>query len=134
MSWLAVKLWLAKAWSFTKQHWQLPFLAMWSVAVWMLTRRNSQAVIDVLNAKKESYDKQISILKQKHNEEILKRDQLIEKYHETIDIIKKEYKKKNIELDKKEKEKVKEIVAKAKGDPVVIRKGIEKAFGFTYVD
>ena len=75
MSWLAVKLWLAKAWSFTKQHWQLPFLAMWSVAVWMLTRRNSQAVIDVLNAKKESYDKQISILKQKHNEEILKRDQ-----------------------------------------------------------
>ena len=134
MSWLAVKLWLAKAWSFIKQHWQLPFLAMWSVAVWMLTRRNSQAAIDVLNAKKESYDKQISALKQKHNEEILKRDQLIEKYHETIDTIKKEYKKKNLELDKKEKEKVKEIVAKAKGDPVVIREGIEKAFGFTYVD
>ena len=72
MSWLAVKLWLAKAWSFTKQHWQFPFLAMWSVAIWIQTRRNSQAAIDVLNAKKESYDKQISALKEKHNEEILK--------------------------------------------------------------
>ena len=134
MSWLAVKLWLAKAWSFIKQHWQLPFLAMWSVAVWMLTRRNSQAAIDVLNAKKESYDKQISVLKQKHNEEILKRDKLIEKYNQTLDKIRVEYAKKNKELDTKEKERVKEIVAKSKGDPVVIRKDIEKAFGFTYVD
>ena len=134
MSWLAVKLWLAKAWSFTKQHWQFPFLAIWSVAIWILTRRNSQAAIDVLNAKKESYDKQISALKEKHNEEILKRDKLIEKYNETLDKIRVEYAKKNRELDSKEKQRVKEIVAKSKGDPVVIRNDIEKAFGFTYVD
>ena len=38
------------------------------------------------------------------------------------------------ELAEEERQLVKEIVAKSKGDPVVIRKKIEKAFGFTYVD
>ena len=89
MSWLAFKLWLAKAWSFTKEHWQFPFLAMWSVAIWMLTRRNSQAIIDVLEAKRQSHQEQIELLKEKHNEEILKRNKLIEKYNESLDTIKK---------------------------------------------
>ncbi len=134
MSWLAAKLWLAKAWSFLKEYWQIPFLVIWSVAVWLFTRKNAQAAMDVLSAKKESYEKQITLLKEKHNEEILKRDELIDKYHETLVKIKSEYAKKSKILDKQEKEKVKEIVAKAKGDPIVIREGIEKAFGFTYVD
>ena len=134
MSWLAIKLWAAKVWKFTKEYWQIPFLVVWSIAVWLFTRKNAQAAIDVLHAKKESYQKQIVLLKEKHNEEILKRDELIEKYNKTLDKIKKEYAKKNKNLDKQEKQRVKEIVAKSKGDPVVIRKKIEKAFGFTYVD
>ena len=34
----------------------------------------------------------------------------------------------------KEKKRVKEIVRKSKGEPDVIRKEIEKSFGFTYID
>jgi hypothetical protein len=134
MTWLAIKGVGSKTFLWLKAYWQIPFLLLWTMAVYLLTRRNSDAIIDVLNAKKESYDKQIKELKTRHQSEIIDRDKLLREYHSIVERIEKKYEEQEKLLTKKEKQRVKEIIKKSKGKPDVIRKEIEKNFGFIFVD
>ena len=134
MKWLAIKTAVCKSWVWLKEHWQFPLLLVWTVLVFVFSRRNSEAMLEVLEAKKESYKRQISILNESHKTEILKRDQLIEKYHETLEKIEEEYRKKSKELSIKQKNTIKEIVINSKGDPDAVKAEIENIFNFTYVD
>jgi DNA anti-recombination protein RmuC len=134
MKWILIKTSLKKFFIWLKHHWQIPVIAVWSVLIYIMSRRNTDALVQVLEIKKQSYEKQIEELKEKHDREILKRDKLIEKYHEIVEKIEDKYKQKEKELSEKEKKKIKKIVEKSKGRPDVIRKEIEESFGFTYID
>ena len=134
MTWVATKIFLKRSWLWLKHHWQVPFLAFWTLVVFVFARRNTEAYVDVLSAKKESYEKQIKELKNQHKNEIIERDRLIQEYYNTIEVIEKKYKEKEKVLTEKEKKKIKEIVTKSKGEPHVIRKQIEESFDFLYID
>ena len=117
-------------WEWIKNNWKMVCLALWSVLVWFLSRRSSKAAIDAMNANKESYEARIRNLREQHKVEIEKREQLNLKYRETIAKIEEKYKKKEKDLSRKEKEKVREIVKEATSDPDKINKKIEDLFGF----
>ena len=134
MSWLIVKRHLKSLWVWLKTYWQVPLLIIWSVVVYILSKINTDALVEVMKARKESYEKQINELKTRHNNEIIERDRLIRQYHETVSAIEEKYKEKQKKLKEKEKRKIKEIVKKSKGDPDVIKFEIEKSFGFIFVD
>jgi len=134
MSWLILKKSLKSCWVWLKTYWQVPLLVVWSVVVYILSKRNTDALVEVMEARKESYEKQINELKTRHNNEIIERDRLIKQYHETVSAIEKKYKEKQKKLKAKEKRKIKEIVKKSKGEPDVIKSEIEKSFGFIFVD
>ena len=134
MTWIVFKSGLCKSWVWLKEHWQIPFLLAWTIAVHILTRRNTDAMIEVIEAKKDSYKKQVEVLKRSHNDEILKRNGLIEQYESTIKKIEKRYEQEKKELSEKEKALVKEVVAKSKGNTDEIREKIEKEFGFEFVE
>jgi hypothetical protein len=102
--------------------------------VYVLSKRNTDALVEVMEARKESYEKQINELKIRHNNEIIERDRLIKQYHETVSAIEKKYEEQQKKLKAKEKRKIKEIVEKSKGEPDVIKAEIEKSFGFVFVD
>lgn len=132
--WLVFKKSLKTAWTWLKAHWQLPFLATWTIAVWIISRGNIRAVTEVLEAKKESYEKQIEALNSAHTIEIKKREELHLKYKETLDIIEKEFKLKEEELSVVKKRKIKQIIKSSKDSPHEINKKIEDLFGFTRVN
>ena len=134
MSWLVVKKTFKSCWVWLKTYWQVPLLAIWSIVVYILSKRNTDALVEVMEARKESYEKQINELKTRHNNEIMERDRLIKQYHETVSVIEKKYEEKQKKLKAKEKRKIKEIVKKSKGEPDVIKAEIEKSFGFVFVD
>lgn len=134
MSWLVVKKTLKSCWVWLKTYWQVPLLAIWSIVVYILSKRNTDALVEVMEARKESYEKQINELKTRHNNEIMERDRLIKQYHQTVSAIEKKYEEKQKKLKAKEKRKIKEIVKKSKGEPDVIKAEIEKSFGFVFVD
>lgn len=134
MFWINFLSSIKKTFTWLKHHWQIPFLLVWTLLVWIVTRRNSDALVDVLKAKKVSYEGQIQELKKSHIKEILKRDKIIEKYNQTIDKIEKELEQENRKLDLEEKERIKEIVALSKGNPNVVRSKIEELLGLTYTD
>lgn len=125
---------LKSCWVWIKTYWQVPVLVIWSIVVYVLSKRNTDALVEVMAARKESYEKQINELKIRHNNEIIERDRLINQYHETVSAIEKKYEEQKKKLKTKEKRKIKEIVKKSKGEPDVIKAEIEKSFGFVFVD
>jgi len=134
VTWLATKALLETSWVWIKEHWQIPFLLVWTIIVWAMSRGNVEAVTAVMEAKKESYKKQIDALKVSHAQEIKKREELHLKYRETIATIEEEFEIKEEELSNLKKKKIKEIIKDSKDKPDEINKKIEDLFGFTRVD
>ena len=87
-----------------------------------------------MKANSESYDAQIQGLKDAHEEEVQKREELHLKYRLTLGKIREKYdlEEKNLSLQKKRK--VKEIIKETKDNPDEIDKKIENLFGFTSAD
>ena len=122
------------AWIWLRENWKIPFLVVWSIIIWALSRKNAEAALDVLEAKKESYDKQIITLKENHKKELTKRDLLVKQYHETIERLEKKYAEKNVILTKKNKQRVKQVVEEMEGDSDAVQKKIEELFNFSDID
>ncbi len=91
MTWFAFTTATKKTFVWLKHHWQIPFLAVWTIATIILTRRNSDAIIEVLKTKKTSYEKQMSTLKVSHTDELLKRDRLFLQYQKTLQQVEAKY-------------------------------------------
>lgn len=118
-------------WASIKKNWKLALLAIWSLVIWLVSRKNAQGAIDTMKANKESYEAQIASLKKQHKIEKDKLEQLNLKYQQTIATIEKKYDIKEKELSKEKKKRVKEIVEKAKDNPNEINEKLESLFGFT---
>jgi hypothetical protein len=134
VTWIVFKSFVKRSWLWLKEHWQIPFLALWTILVYVLTRRNTDALIEVMEAKRNSYKKQIEALRASHNDEILKRDKLLEQYEETLDKVEEKFKEEEKKLTESQKNEIKEVVVKSKGNPDEIRKRIEEEFGIRYVE
>ena len=102
--------------------------------IYVVTRRNAEALIDIIETRKNSYKKQLEMLKKTHNNELLKRDELIKEYQDAVKKVEDEFKKREEDLSEKQKEEIKEVVIKTKGNPAEVRKMIEREFGINYVE
>lgn len=133
MSWLALKAFASKAWLWLKTYWYFPAIVLWSIIVYIFSRRNSDAIIETLNARKESYKKQIDTINSVHRDEIIKRERLIREYENTISALDEAYREKKEKLTELQKEKVKDVIIKSRKQPDEIIKRIEEEFGIKYV-
>lgn len=125
---------IKKVWTWIKTYWQIPFLVAWSIVIWIVARKDFNAAKDVMEARVKSYEDQMLAIKDAHNKEIIKRDNLINEYNETISKIEKEFEKREMVLDKDHERVVREMIVKSKSNPEVIKKMIEKEFGFKNVE
>ncbi len=125
---------ITKAWLWIKQNWKVPAVVLWTIVVWIFSRKNAEVALEVLDAKKQSYEKQIAFLKQAHKKELSEKDKLVIKYHDTIEKLEKEFSQKEKELTEKEKKLVKEIIEESKDNPDEVKRKVEDLFGFAYVD
>jgi len=99
-----------------------------------MSRRNSDAIIEVLEAKKESYKRQIIELNRIHRSEILKRNNLLNEYERVVEKIEEEFSKREEELEEEQKETIKKIIIDSKGDPDAVKKEVENLFNFTFIE
>lgn len=134
VSWLAVKLFFKKTWSFFREYWQIPFLAIWTAITVILSKRNTDALKDVIDAKQKSHRKELEVLKRVHKSEVLKMKNLQEEYIKTIEQLEEKFKEQDQELSEKHIEDIKDIVIKSKGDPGIIKKKIENEFGIKFIN
>jgi sensor histidine kinase YesM len=134
MTWLVIKTFLKKVWSFFKAYWHIPLLVSWVIIAWLIFRNSRISIADILFTAEESYRNQIDILNKAHDDEILKRNNVIKRYQDTIEKLEEERKKKNEELTEKEKKRIKELAEKYKNDPEAYVREIADKFGFEYVE
>ena len=132
MTWVLIKEYAKKSWNWLKTHWQAPFLVVWSIIIFLFTRRNTDALIDVIEAKETSHKKEVEALKKSHKDEILKLKGLQAEYMKTIKELEENFDQQKKELSRKQVEDVKQIVIKSKGNPEEIKKKIEDEFGIKF--
>ena len=117
-----------------KENCQIPFLAVWTLFIWVFTRRNSEAAIETIKIKDAAHKEEIKTLKQSHSEEVAAKDELTKEYLKIVDQIEKKGRSFKIALAEQEKQKVKQIVEDSRGDGHEIKKQLKEKFGFNYVD
>ncbi|MBT6049673.1 MAG: hypothetical protein HOG49_22975 [Candidatus Scalindua sp.] len=118
-------------WLWAKKNWKVSALIVWTLIVWIVSRGNSKVALEVLNAKKKSYEDQIKALEEQQAIKIKKIEQLDLNYRLTLGKIDEKYNLKEEQLSRKNKKKVKEIARIAKEQPDEIDKKLENLFGFT---
>ena len=132
MSWLTLVLYSKKIWVWCKHHWKILALALWTLVVFLIARKNVRAYKKVLDTTIENYKKEVEVLENSHKEEIRKRDEAIRKHNDDIKKLEEKYAGDKEELDVKKRSRYLELVKMYKSDPESINKILEEEFGFKY--
>ena len=132
MSWLTLVLYSKKIWVWCKHHWKILALALWTLVVFLIARKNVRAYKKVLDTTIENYKKEVEVLENSHKEEIRKRDEAIKRHNDDIKKLEQKYAGDKEELDVEKRSRYLELVKMYKSDPESINKILEEEFGFKY--
>ena len=131
LTFLTIKKYLKKTWVWLKHNWKVPLVIIYTLILWLLFRRRD-AAYKILEVRSQSYKDQIDAINKAHEEEIKKRNEILEKYTKTIVNVEKEFAKNHKELDEKKKKTIKELVEKYYNDPDKLAQLIGEQFGIEY--
>ena len=110
MTWTLFKISCKKLCVWLKHNWKIPAIALWTFIVYLLSRDNTSAMKDVLEAKKEAHKKEVETLNRLHRAEILKVKSLQDEYQKTIKELQLRFELQNQTLKEEQLEYVKKIV------------------------
>ena len=125
---------LKKARNFVVKYWKIIVGIVYAIGVWVFFKGRADKVKEVLKVKEDSHKKQIDALNDSHAEEIALRDEALDKYHEIIAKIEKEYEGKKENLSEKKKEEVKKLVEENSDNPSNLAKLISDKFGIIHIE
>lgn len=134
IQWLAFKTLMKKAWIWIKNYWYLPVMIAVAIVAFCFGRRDTEGILKMFSASKESYQKEIEVLKKTHADELKQRNDLLEKHDETLKKIEEDYKIKLDELSSAERSEIKKIVETHKEDPEGLAKRVGDVFGIKHVE
>ena len=132
ITWIAAKLFIKKAWVWFKNYWYVPAVLVYTVVVWVVSRRNGAAALKVLAASTKSFEDQIKVLKESHAAEVDKRDKALRNYENVVRALEQEYAERRETLSNDKKKKIKEYVKEFDDDPAGLAARLEEKFGIRY--
>ena len=130
---LKTKTFFKKAWVWLKHNWKVPLIILYTLALWFLFRKKD-AAYQVLEERNNSYKKQIDAINEIHDEEIVRRNKILEKYNDILKELEERYKRDNLELDKKKKKEIKKLVEEYNEKPDELAKLLAERYGLEYVE
>jgi len=98
-----------KAWVWIKHYWYIPAVLIYTIVLWIIFRRSNANVLKVLDITKESYQKEIEVIKTAHEKELQQREEIVLVYQETLKNLEKEHTIKVDELSKKKKKEIPKV-------------------------
>ena len=132
MTWLTLLLYSKKAWVWCKHHWKILAIALWTLVVFLIARKNVRAYKKVLDTTIENYKKEVQVIEDSHKQEIQKRDEVIKKHNEDIRKLEEKYAGDKHQLGIKKRSRYLELVKMYESDPENINKIPQEEFGFKY--
>jgi len=133
VTWLAVKTFLKKSWTWLKHNWKAPAVVLYTIVLWLLFRQKDKAH-EVLKIRSESYRKQIDAINEIHEEEIKKKDKILEKYGNILKQLEEQYKVDSLELDREKKKEIKKLVENYNEKPDELARLLAEKYGLDYVE
>tara|TARA_E500000305_G_scaffold111350_2_gene122957 strand:- start:828 stop:1232 length:405 start_codon:yes stop_codon:yes gene_type:complete len=134
MTWLAFKFAMKKAWIWSKHHWKIIAIGVWTLVIYLIARGNVRNYKKVLEQTIESYKAERDVIDRTHQEEIEKRSEAIRKHNEALRTLEEKYEKAEEELSYEKRARFTELMKMHEEDPQAIDELLQKEFGFTYVD
>ena len=134
LTWEASKLFLSKAWIWSKHHWKIIALVAWTIVIWFVSRKNARAMLKVIEVSRKSYEDEIEVLNRTHEEEQKKKAEAIERYHHILDSIEEKYKEQSDKLTFEKRARIKQLVDSYGNDREVLNEALKDEFGFEYVE
>lgn len=134
LTWEALKLFSKKAWIWCKHHWKIVAIVIWTLVVWIVSKRNSQAMMKVLETAKKSYEDEMAAVNKTHEDEIKRRDEAIEKYNSLIDSIEEKYEDDKAALTQEKKDRIRELVESHSTDKSALDDALREEFGFEHLE
>ena len=132
MTWLTFVLHSKKIWLWCKHHWKILAIALWTLVVFVVARKNVRAYKKVLDTTLDNYKKEVEVLENSHKEEIRKRDEAIQKHNDNIRKLEEKYAGDKQELSVEKRSRYLELMKLYDSDPESINKILEEEFGFKY--
>jgi Na+-transporting NADH:ubiquinone oxidoreductase subunit NqrC len=120
---------LKKVWVFLKTHWYIPLL----IIVGVVVKSKSNALKDIIDAQKKSYDKQTEAIRDAEIEKKNLKEKVEKEYKQAVSDIKLIHKLKKQKLAEEKEEEIKKIIKKNYNKPEKITKELSDAFGVKYV-
>jgi len=130
---LVVKTTLKKAWTWICHNWKVPAILIYTLVLWLFFRKKD-AAYEVLETRNTSYKKQIDAINEIHEEEILKRNRILENYNSVLKDLEDQYERDNLELDKKKRREIKNLVEEYDEKPDELAKLLAEKYGLEYVE
>ena len=132
MTWLTFVLYSKKVWVWCKHHWKILAIALWTLIVFLIARKNVRAYKKVLDTTIQNYKKEVDVLENSHRQEIEKRNEAIKKHNEDIKKLEEKYAGDKHQLDVQKRSRYLELVKMYDADPENINKILQEEFGFKY--
>ena len=120
---------LKKIWAFLKSYWYVPVI----IIMGLLLKSKSDKALEIIDAQKESYEKQKAAIENAENEKIKEKQRIEKEYENATQKIEAEYAKMNKEVSDRQKSIIKKTVKKFHSDHDALAKELSEKFGVQYV-
>ena len=135
LSWLGTKTFLLKAWAWTKTHWYVPVLFITAALLTILTKGDSVGpVLELMDKNRKNYEDRVKVLEENRENEIRRSEEVRTTFNETIRQIERQHNESSSSLDRKKRQRVKELVESFHQDPGSLSEALEREFGFKNVE
>ena len=130
-----MKTFLLKALACLKTHWYVPVLFIIAALLTILTKGDSVGpVLELMDKNRKNYENRVKVLEENRESEIRRSEEVRTTFNETIRQIERQHNESSSSLDRKKRQRVKELVENFHQDPGSLSEALEKEFGFKNVE
>ena len=123
---------LTKTWIWAKHHWKIVAISVWTLFVWLMSRKNVSMYKKILENTIDNYKKEIEVLETSRNKEQEDKQEAIRLRDESLERLEREFEHREESLSFEKRVRYLELLESLSESPESVNKAIEEEFGFTY--
>ena len=123
---------LTKAWIWIKHHWKIVAISVWTLFVWLMSRKNVAMYKEILKNTIDNYKKEIEVLQNSNEKEQEEKQEAVRLRNESLARLEKEYEGREDKLSFEKRARYLELLETLSQEPEMVNKAIEEEFGFKY--
>ena len=113
----------------------MPVLFIIAALLTILTKGNSVGpILELMDKNRKNYENRVKVLEENRENETRRSESVRTTFNETIREIERQHNESSSSLDRKKRQRVKELVENFHQDPGSLSEALEKEFGFAHVE